>query len=475
MAVEGGGVALGMTLAEFTASFAVPSVDAAVNVDMADVLGGKADTIDGDSVISHLKLIKSPHIISGTSPDTGGTANTSTRIELDSNASAVDGAYDPAVVYLLSGTGAGQSRLIYEYDGTNKYAYVNRDWKVTPDSTTVYCITMNPGNTHVNEGVAQGGGNNTITLNTLASSQNNLYLGQIVFIVAGTGADQARMGVGYNGTTKVLTVDAPWTINPDTTSIYVMLPYPGFVHGVPTADSAANVLSRDVVGNKTDVASETADEASTIALLRQTLSVLGALTDAGSLAASISTVVALARMAAKEAWEAEQHQHSGRFGFGVAAAPSGETHVADRATTGGAGAAAGPLVLDAGNADWGTWTQVVGSADTPVAEISGATHYDMGAIVIVATEHESQRYMYQAVTQEDAPTDHPVDGDFATEGEFFIYAAAVQGDPVLPTVRLPNYRRPVGTKMWMRLRAPGQNTSTASFYLYGHFYTDPDT
>lgn len=230
----------------------VSAVDGAANTFMRDVIGNKSDTIDGNSLLAFSKLIKTGHIISGTSPNTGGTANTSTRIELNGNASSVDGAYDPAEVRIISGTGSDQSRQIWEYDGTNKLAYINRDWKVVPDDTSVYCIVMNPGNTHVNEGLARGGTNNTITLNALASSQSNLYLGQLLFIVAGTGQDQARMVVGYDGGTKVATVDANWITNPDNTSIYAMLPYPGFVHGVATLDGSANVLARDVIGNRSD-------------------------------------------------------------------------------------------------------------------------------------------------------------------------------------------------------------------------------
>ncbi len=206
----------------------------------------------------------------------------------------------------------------------------------------------------------------------------------------------------------------------------------------------------------------------------QLLAIIGALDDAGSLAVDTSTIVALARKSAKEAWETEHHFHNGDFGFGVAASPSGETHIADRVGTGAAGAEAAPFVLDAGNDDWGSWTQVMGSSDTPVTEASTATHYDMNEMTVVATEDDDQRYMWQMVVQEDAPADDPQDGDKATEGEFYIHAAALFGNPVLPTRIFRCYRVATGTKAWMRLRAPNQNTSTASFYLYMHPYTDPD-
>lgn len=203
--------------------------------------------------------------------------------------------------------------------------------------------------------------------------------------------------------------------------------------------------------------------------------VLGALTDAGALTKDTATLVALARKSAKEAWETEHHFHNAQLGFGVAAVPAGETHIADRVGTGAAGAEAGPLVLDAGNDDWGTWTQVMGSSDTPPSEIPTATHYDMRFLKVVNSEDDDQRYMLQFVVQEDAPADDPGSGDYFTETEFFIHAAAVQGDPTMPIIEITNYRCPVATKMWARIRAPNVNTSTVSFYLYGHFYIDPDT
>ena len=189
-------------------------------------------------------------IIMGTSP---GTGNTSTRIKLDENASAVDGAYDPTHIMIYEGTGAGQGRSVYEYDGANKFAYVGRDWKVIPDNTSKYMIVFScNGALHVNEGLATSGGTNTITLNALASDQNHLYRGQMVFIVAGKGADQSGMCISYNGTTKVMTIDHDWIIQPDNTSVYLISPFPGFTQGRPDVNSTTNILERDVIGNKED-------------------------------------------------------------------------------------------------------------------------------------------------------------------------------------------------------------------------------
>ena len=147
------------------------------------------------------------------------------QIMLSSAASSVDGAYDPAMIMIVHGTGAGQSRMILQYEGATRTATVDRNWKVAPDATSEYHVMANPGREHVNEGLAQSGSSNTITLNTLASSANDAYVGQLVFIRSGTGEDQVRAITGYVGSTKVATVSIAWAVNPNATSGYVILPF----------------------------------------------------------------------------------------------------------------------------------------------------------------------------------------------------------------------------------------------------------
>jgi hypothetical protein len=151
----------------------------------------------------------------------GSTTNT---IILASNEPAVDGNYDPAGIAIIDGTGKGQTRLLLEYEGSTRKAVVDRDWKVIPDDTSEYIIYANPGREHVNEGLAQAGSLTTITLNTLASSFDNAYTDQEVFIRSGKGADQVRRVTNYAGSTKVATIDVAWDVTPDSTSAYVMLP-----------------------------------------------------------------------------------------------------------------------------------------------------------------------------------------------------------------------------------------------------------
>lgn len=151
------------------------------------------------------------------------------QIQLDTWASATNWAYDPAEIAIIDWTWAGQSRLILQYDGATKTATVDRNWRVKPDATSEFIIYVNSGREHVNEGLAQGGSSNTITLNANASSTDDAYVGQTIFLRSGTWEDQVASVTAYNGTTKVATIYTSmtwneWSVIPDTTTGYVMLP-----------------------------------------------------------------------------------------------------------------------------------------------------------------------------------------------------------------------------------------------------------
>lgn len=184
------------------------------------VLTGATHNIT-NSAGKRLRDITSPVIRSNTAQGPGTGNN---QIQLDTGASAVDNTYDPSVVCIVEGTGLGQSRLVIEYDGTTKTATVDKDWRVNPDATSSFVIICDPGRVHVNEGLAQAGTSTTITLNTLASSGTDIYRGQSCYIRSGTGQDQVKLILAYNGTTKVATIDGSFNTTPDTTSGYVILP-----------------------------------------------------------------------------------------------------------------------------------------------------------------------------------------------------------------------------------------------------------
>lgn len=73
-------------------------------------------------------------------------------------------------------------------------------------------------------GTAQAGSASTITLANAAIATDNIYLGETIQIVSGTGAGQVRVISGYVGATRVATVGRPWTAQPDATSVYRILP-----------------------------------------------------------------------------------------------------------------------------------------------------------------------------------------------------------------------------------------------------------
>lgn len=75
----------------------------------------------------------------------------------------------------------------------------------------------------VRSGTAQAGAASSITLDSGASSVNSYYRGSLIHITGGTGAGQARIIIGYVGSTKVATVDTAWATNPDNTSTFAIL------------------------------------------------------------------------------------------------------------------------------------------------------------------------------------------------------------------------------------------------------------
>lgn len=74
---------------------------------------------------------------------------------------------------------------------------------------------------------AQTSGVSTITLASADRSEDNFYQGTIIAIISGTGKYQARNILSYVGATKVATVDQPWIVAPDNTSVYAIYPSVG--------------------------------------------------------------------------------------------------------------------------------------------------------------------------------------------------------------------------------------------------------
>ena len=158
-------------------------------------------------------------IFSGTA--TAGSANT---ITLPAGASATNDVYSGQLITLTSGTGVGQSRRIIDYVGSTKVATVDRNWTTTPVSGTGFDITASTSSGISVEGVIVSATSTTAVLGSEASSVDDLYNNGIISIVSGTGSGQFRDISDYTGSTKTVTVSTSWSVTPDSTSGYAVIP-----------------------------------------------------------------------------------------------------------------------------------------------------------------------------------------------------------------------------------------------------------
>ncbi len=239
---------------------------------------------DPQSAGKRLRQLASQVVHSGTAQGSGTGNN---QIRLDAGASSTNGVYDPALISIINGTGAGQTRLIIDYvGGVTQIATVDRDWRTNPSTDSEFIIYADAGRNHVNEGLAQGGAASSITLNANASAEDDAYNNQLVFIRSGHGADQVRVITDYNGDTKVATVDTPWVggLEPNTTSGYVLIPE--HVHLVSeiqvglATQASVDVIDGNVDAIKAKTDSLPADPASnTVVNTRASQSSLDALND----------------------------------------------------------------------------------------------------------------------------------------------------------------------------------------------------
>jgi len=97
----------------------------------------KSESTLGDIAVENTVATRNNIAVTGV----GTINNQAAYLILDSGASEVNDIYNGQVLRLDSGTGSGQIRSIIDYIGSNKRAYVNRDWDVVPDNTTGYVIS----------------------------------------------------------------------------------------------------------------------------------------------------------------------------------------------------------------------------------------------------------------------------------------------------------------------------------------------
>jgi hypothetical protein len=140
-------------------------------------------------------------IVKGYGIAQGGTADS---IQLAASLNADSG--NPSLFYnmeITAGTGAGQQAEMIHYNDTTKQLLVAPFQAFTDGG-----------------GKVQTSGASTITLQ--ADKSPSIIAGDHIFIWSGTGEGQMRTvaSSGWNSSTKVATITAPWTTQPDNTSYY---------------------------------------------------------------------------------------------------------------------------------------------------------------------------------------------------------------------------------------------------------------
>lgn len=159
--------------------------------------------------------------------DTGtaqGSGTGNNQIQLQAGSETTDDIYNGTVISIIEGTGLGQTRTIFDYDGGTITVTVSKDWVTNPSSDSVYNINAASTSNASQSGIAQSGGATNIRLASDASDQDDFYNGSLVNIVSGTGSGQTRTISDYAGATTDATVSSAWSVNPDSTSLYEVIP-----------------------------------------------------------------------------------------------------------------------------------------------------------------------------------------------------------------------------------------------------------
>ena len=164
------------------------------------------------------------------------------------------------------------------------------------------------------------------------------------------------------------------------------------------------------------------------------------------------------RSAEQDSYETEKHVHNHEKWFGVAAAPAGETNIADRI-----GPAIAAFALLSGNDLYGNWVQILGSADTPVA--AGMTMFDPHRIQVTTTDSTAQ-FVIQVVSGESAGRAAKIAAEDFNEVPYI--AATNNADSGIAEVIA--LRCLSGVKLWARCICIGANAKTINFYFGIHEY-----
>jgi len=283
-----------------------------------DSVIGKLASTDGDwsnfvdttdslqSLRDHQTEILTDTALLSTRITLSGTANagdSTVQITLTGGV-ATDGYYNGQIVAITGGTGAGQSRTILNYLAAGTVATPTRDWAVAPDGTSTFAVFADDVPAILEAGVATAGADASITLDATASTTVDIYKNNFIMITGGTGAGQTRL-IGAYSAGRVATILPNWTVNPDATSIYQVLPMTrvdvqGWLGNVVTGDGDWAALKAEtaaivedtaeigVAGAGLTEAGDDGDHLTAINLPNQTMDITGNIT--GNLSGSVGSV-----------------------------------------------------------------------------------------------------------------------------------------------------------------------------------------
>lgn len=171
--------------------------------------------------------------------------------------------------------------------------------------------------------------------------------------------------------------------------------------------------------------------------------------------AATSGLTGVADSLAHRVAEIERHIHSAGRWFEKAATPAGETNVADRI-----GSGAGAFEIDAGNNDWGSWVQILGSEDTPAD--TGKVYFDPHEFVVSYAERTGLYYVQLGRGATGAAALLA-----GTYSEFALDETDRAGGSI---ISVQTGRAPAGSKLWARCKSPGNDTAKLQFVFGIHEY-----
>lgn len=207
-----------------------------------------------------------PYNVQYTSQQSKLVGGTSSAVSLGSGETTKDDWFNGSFILLQYANGDLIGNLISDYTGASKSAQLQNTLPTAASSALTYWVLPGTPATPIGDvwnvavssystvgtfgqilgyqsGSAQSGRNSGISLASTATSTNDFYNNQLIYLTKGKGNGQARIISDYTGATFSAEVNGAWAINPDSTTEYILIPFasiPGAT--APTANQNAQAV-----------------------------------------------------------------------------------------------------------------------------------------------------------------------------------------------------------------------------------------